>query len=207
MKTLHDYHRLLYILLGDASGRRYTTDILDLALQEALGTFRKYCPNKHTVRVKIAKMDGPQGILNWFPAPDEEILTIRNEKGTLLNAAEYRTGGKTILTFYGPAPRPAAGDELLAELSLPHTIRDLDEAPATTVPDSFANTLCTGAAASALRIRARSVTEVFGKRPEDAENLAEQARLMERLFTDALKAAAWDRDVRQDPWPRYGFSV
>ena len=207
MKTLSDYHCLLYLLLGDAGGRRYTTDTLNMALRQALETVRKYCPNKKTVKAAIAKSNGPQSVLNWFPAPDEEILNVRTDTGKPLTAAIYRTGGKTILIFYGPGPRPAAGDKLQVELSLCHTIRDLDGAAQTTVPDSLANTVCTGAAANALRMRARSVTEVFGKRPEDVERLMQQADLMDRFFINQLKELLWKEKTKHDPWPRHGFPI
>ena len=57
-----------------------------------------------------------------------------------------------------------------------------------------------GAAGYAMRMRARSVTEVFGKRPEDREALSSQAN---RLITDYIKELKWaarQKALRRYPW-------
>ncbi len=85
------------------------------------------------------------------------------------------------------------------------TIEDLDGASETTVADEDAVILGKGAAGYSMGIRARSVTEVFGKRPEDTERLFDQA---DRLRADFESAAA-DRSrrmaAREDAWPEKGW--
>ena len=207
MKALSEYRTRTLIILGDETGRRYSTNILDTAIETALGTLKNYLPHKETVRMKVSGISGREAVLNWSPETGAEILTIRNESGDLLNASDYRTGGRTYLQFYGCGPIPAAGDLLQVELGLPHVIRDLDGARMTTVPDSLMLTVCTGAAGYAMRMRARSVTEVFGKRPEDTENLIAQADTLETAYLAALNELSLSESLHRDPWPHLGFPI
>ena len=136
-----------------------------------------------------------------------EILTIRNAAGEVLTAADYRTGARTYLQFYNTPSVPEVGDTLTIELGQPHRIKGLDGSETTTVPEDLMLTVCTGAAGYALQIRARSVTEVFGKRPEDTERLLSESRLLETQFIAALDFAAFAASVHRDPWPGPGFPI
>ncbi len=49
MRTIEDYRAGCLMLLGDASGRRYTNEMLDMGFREALGVYRAFCPRKETV--------------------------------------------------------------------------------------------------------------------------------------------------------------
>ena len=207
MKTISDYRTETLILLGDTAGRRYSEAQLDTAIRQALSMLRKYLPQKETVEKAVAAANGREIILNWCPASDAEILTIRNAGGEVLTAADYRTGTRMYLQFYNSPMIPAAGDTLTLELGLPHTIKNLDQSETTTVPDDLYLTVCTGAAGYALQIRARSVTEVFGKRPEDTERLIEEGRHLETEFIAALDFAAFEASVHRDPWPGPGFPI
>jgi len=86
-------------------------------------------------------------------------------------------------------------------------IGGLDGAAQTTIPDSLMLTVCTGAAGYAMLIRARAVTEVFGKRPEDREALTAQGESLIRDFLSELLAAAREAYLRSDPWPGKGFPI
>lgn len=203
MKTISEYRAETLILLGDAAGRRYSEAQLDTAVRQALGMLKKYLPRKETVKVKAASSEHGEVVLNWCPGTDAEILTIRNEGGEVLSASDYRTGVKTYLEFYNSRNIPAAGDALTLELGLPHSIRGLDEGQNTTIPEDLFMTVCTGSAGYALLIRARSVTEVFGKRPEDTERLISEGNKLLRDYTAELRGLL---DVF-DPLPHGGFPV
>ena len=201
MKTISDYRTETLVLLGDAAGRRYSETQLNTAIRQALSMLRKYLPNKDTIEKTVAAVNGREITLVWSPTPDAEILTIRNANGEVLTAADYRTGTRTYLQFYNSPMIPGVGDTLSLEIGLPHTIKNLDSATDTTVPDDLFLTVCTGAAGYALQIRARSVTEVFGKRPEDTERLLEEADRMIAQYSGDLRGLL---DVF-DPMPRGGF--
>lgn len=203
MKTISEYRAETLILLGDTAGRRYSEAQLDTAIRQALLTLKKYVPRKETVKVKAASSENREVVLNWCPGPDAEILTIRNEGGEILTASDYRTGQRTYLEFYNSRSIPAAGDPLTLELGVPHCIRGLDDSQTTTIPEDLFLTVCTGAAGYALHIRARSVTEVFGKRPEDTERLISEGNKLIRDYTAELRGLL---DVF-DPLPHGGFPV
>ena len=201
MKTITDYRSEILITLGDTAGKRYSEAQLDTAVRRALDRLNRARPARETYKVKIAEMETRDAILNWCPGPDVDILTVRNESGEWLTAAPYWTGGKTYLTIYS-GTLPQAGQYLLLECAVPHTISGLDDAVNTTVPESLTGTFCTGAAGYAMQIRARSVTEVFGKRPEDTENLIAQSNTLLAEFCDDLQGGR-----SRDPLPRGGFRV
>ncbi len=133
MNTLSDYRTLVLGMLGDPAGRRYSNDMLDLALRQALAEWGTYLPG------------------TW-------------------------------------------------------TVRDLDDAPETAVEDGDSMTLTKGAAAFAMEIRARSVTEVFGKRPEDTERLIEQADGLKKQFETELAGLSFRKSLAEDPWPEKGWT-
>ena len=204
MRTIDDYRAGCLILLGDTAGRRYLPDQLDMAFREALGVYRDFCPRKETVKQKVSAVDGVSVELPPFLRADDVILTARNEAGDWLEFAVYRTAEKIFLNCYGGMNLPVPGSMLTLEISCPHWIKELDDAQYTTVPDSHALCLCTGAAGYAMRIRARSVTEVFGKRPEDREALSSQAN---RLLADFRKELQELQPAALDPLPRGEFPI
>ena len=83
---------------------------------------------------------------------------------------------------------------------MPHCIRGLDGKTITTVPDRHMRTVCKGAAAAAMKVRARSVTEVFGKRPEDRAALTEQAEALNAEFLKELALLARMKSLQRNPW-------
>lgn len=204
MKTVTDYRADIRTILGDESGRRYSDSMIDMGLREALGAYRTFCPRKETVKQRVSAVDGVSVILPGFLDTGIEVLTARNGSGYWLEFGEYRTEEKVYLNCYGMQNLPAAGEMLTLELSCPHSIKDLDAAKVTTVPDLHSLTVCIGAAGYSMRIRARSVTEVFGKRPEDREALSSQAN---RLLTDFTKELSRMQPAVYDPLPRGDFEI
>ena len=202
MKTITEYRAEMLLTLGDTAGRRYSEAQLDSALRQALDRLNRARPARVTYKVKVDAMETREAVLNWCPGPDADILTVRNSAGAWLTAGSYRTGGKTYLTIYN-GDLPAAGDQLTLEVSEPHSVSGLDGAGVTTVPDMLFGTVCGGAAGYAMRIRARSVTEVFGKRPEDTSNLILEADVLVNEYLDSISRAGHV----QDPLPRGGFEV
>ena len=204
MKKLSDYRSDMLTILGDESGRRYSDPVLDMGLREALAAYRSFFPRKEIFRQQVSAVDGVSVILPGFFEQGSEILTARTESGYWLDFGEYRTADKIYLNCYGGKNLPAAGEMITMEISVPHTIKDLDGADITTIPDGHALTICMGAAGYSMRIRARSITEVFGKRPEDREALAAQADLMINEYLETLGAT---QPAVYDPMPRGGFPV
>ena len=207
MKVLSDFRGSVRVYVGDGMNRRFSDDTIDMALRETLGIFRDYIPNKVTRSVNVDAVDGRELEISCTE-PEEDldgdiISVLRDCNNEFISAVEYRYGTKTLLMIYGSSRIPAAGETLTIELGIPHTIKGLDSAPTTTVPDRWYMTIVKGAAADALRIRARSVTEVFGKRPEDTENLIAQAETLDQKFYEDLGTG----EGGPDPMPRGGWPI
>ena len=205
MKNISHYRAAMLTILGDAGGRRYSEAVLDMGLKQALQVLCAFVPNKETVKIRVTKISGNQAETGY--PPPGEILTIRDRNGAWLNGVPYRTMGKLYLNFYGDGPRPAAGDELMLEVAEEHTIAGLAGDVQTTVPENLMLTVCTGAAGYAMQIRARSVTEVFGKRPEDTENLQQQADVLITRYHEELQGVMRKSFFRSHPWPYSGFPI
>jgi hypothetical protein len=204
MQTIAEDRNNCLTILGDAGGRRYSDSILDMGIREALQAYQLYCARRMTFKQRVTGIDGETVILQ--PLPDGcSVLTARTESGVWLYFAEYRTEKGLELNCYGSfGSLPVAGDVLTLEVACPHMIKGLDGANMTTVPDNHALMLCTGAAGYAMRIRARSVTEVFGKRPEDREALSSQAN---RLIGDYTRELQQNQNAARDPLPRGEFPI
>ena len=206
MKTITEYRAEMLLTLGDTAGRRYSEAQLDSALRQALDRLNQYLPVKEICKVKIAAAEGCEAVLNWCPGPDANIVRVRDAAGKELNAALRREAGRTIVSVRG-CRLPSAGEYLFPETALPHRISGLDGAAGTTVPDSLMQTLCTGAAGYAMRIRARSVTEVFGKRPEDISHLMVQSGTLLAEFRADLELRCLTAETASDPWPGPGCPI
>ena len=203
MRTIEDYRADCLVMLGDAAGRRYTNSMLDAGIREALPVYRSFCPRRETVTQTVKGVEGSSLLLPPLP-PGVEIQTARISGGEWLSFGVYQDDRNLRLNCYEYVSLPQPGAPLVMTLSMPHIIKGLDDAHQTTVPDVHAGTVIKGAAGYAMRIRARSVTEVFGKRPEDRAALMEQAEeMITELFSDLsrLQPAAFD------PLPRGNFSI
>ena len=199
MKTVENYRADMLTILGDAGGRRYSPSMLDMGLREALRVYRSFCPRKETVTQTVKAVDGNSLLLPALP-PDVEIQTVRIVDGPWLEFATYQTGQWVYVNVYGYPSMPEAGTKLQLTLGCPHTIKGLDDAQQTTAADAHALTIAAGASGYAMQIRARSVTEVFGKRPEDREALMQQADQMIAAFLKQMKETALTESYRQYPW-------
>ena len=211
-KVLTDYQQDLKVLLGDASGRRYSTDILNMGLREALRIYSQYQPYVLVYTAEVECYEGDLAKISFDqlsdPLPmDMIVLTVQRNAGNydFLRHAYYRDQETlTIYLQFSETVRPAVGDSLKIRVGLTHKIKGLDSETTTTVPDSMALVLENGAAAAAIRIRQRSVTEVFGKRPEDTEHLNAQANALDRRFYEGLQTI---NQPVVDPLPRGGFEI
>ena len=206
MKNVEDYRNMILTIVGDAAGRRYSEDMLKLGLLEALDEYRDYCPR--VVPQQLPVLSVTNGRVISFPdyGPDEtDIIYIKNPGGEYyVNYTIFYNYSKekieVTLRYNDMIPQP--GQTLDVGISVPHYIRGLDGKTITTVPDRHMRTVCKGAAAAAMKVRARSVTEVFGKRPEDREALTTQADAMHAEFLKELKQLAKQESLLRDPWGR-----
>lgn len=208
MKDVNTYREIMQVLLGDQNGRRYTESMLDMGLSQALRTLKSFQPWTERVRAVIREYVSGWAILGAAPDPETEILSVWQEgTGSRLDCEDLILDGKRCLRFCGESLLPAVGERLILEVGCPWTIRGLDDARITNVPEDLAQTVAAGAAGYAALIRARSVTEVFGKRPEDTQQLIRQGEALIASFTDALREDSSRKEFHRSPWPARGFRI
>jgi len=204
MKTVENYRADMLTILGDATGRRYSESMLDMGLREALKVYGVYCPRKDLIKQRVVSVDDTTVELPGFLYAGMEILTVRNDSGDWFDFSAYYTPDRIYLNLYRAVRWPAVGDMLTMEVSGPHTVKGMDGQTVTTVPDAHSLAVASGAAGYSMRIRARSVTEVFGKRPEDREALVSQADALVANFERELGCI---QPASHDPLPRGGFPI
>lgn len=207
MKTITDFRRDCLVLLGDETGRRFSDAILDMGLREALVSYGQYCPLVETVQGRVVSCENGAAVVPWmFPLSVVPRCVRRKRSDEVLRCGMEVREGKLLLSCY-EWNVPDVDEVLEMELPVLHTIKGLDEGKVTTVPDGHDLILCGGAAGYAMRMRARSVTEVFGKRPEDREALSSQANRLIGDFTKALKEISLFVSFQQNPWPAANFRI
>ena len=201
MKTVSDYRADMLVLLGDSTGRRYSESMLDMGLREALACYRDYFPRKGLIHGRVIEVRNGSAVVPWLLDESAVVLGVRSEvTGEELNAGCSMEPGHLVVT--APGKVFTIDEGLIISVSLPHTIKGLDGARETTVPDGHGLLLTNGACGYALRMRAHSVTEVFGKRPEDREALAVQAGEMIADFVRKMERLALHESFQHDPYPR-----
>ena len=203
MKGITDYRKDMLVLLGDETGRRFSDSILDMGLREALVQYQEYFPRMEQVTFRVSGAAGQKAVVPWmFPPSVVPRWVRRKSTEEVLRCGIEVRAGKLLLSLYEDVD-----DVLVMDVPVPHTIKGLDDGKETTVPDGHALTLCGGAAGYAMRIRARSVTEVFGKRPEDREALSSQANRLIGDFENDLKKISLTASFQQNPWPVSNFRI
>ncbi len=185
MKDLDAFQDAMRVFLGDSGERRYTAAALNLALRETLAQLDMYVP-----RVEKVRVTPEHGFVRPFSSVGE-VMCLRKENGVPVPFEDE--GG-----YLRICSRLPEGTKLTAELKLPHTIRGLDDETATSVPNALRGSVISGASAFAMRIRVRTVTEIFGKRPEDAQNLLAQADVLLKEFITEMDEFA--RRSNTNPW-------
>ncbi len=201
MKTIDDYRAQCRILLGDEAGRRYSDAMVDMGFRQALSKYGSYMPGVEEIQGRVLAYENTYAVVPRA-YPDHMMVrgVRRNSTKKEMQFSLETQPGKLLFDFHEPV-RPAVGELLQIELSVPHSIKGLDESIRTTLPDSHLTMLCKGAAGYAMQIRARSVTEVFGKRPEDREALMTQADDLIKEFINELNLVALNDSFNYSPWP------
>lgn len=211
MQTIETFQPLIRSLAGDPNGKRYDDAMLQLAMRTAMREYDAVLPNLHEVSLPLTAAHGRTLMLDWQPESHQQLAAIRwtDPFGRLTTPAFqlYLTENGCQLETDTPAPL-SADSRITLLIQQPHTLSGLDGEPATTLPERDTLLLAGGAAGYAMRIRAASVTEVFGKRPEDAASLLRQAQTMLDSFRSSLTGLSRNNGSAPLPaFPRKGFPV
>ena len=211
MQTIETFQPLIRSLAGDPNGKRYDDAMLQLAMRTAMREYDAILPNLHEVSLPLSVAHGRTLMLDWQPESHQRLAAIRwtDAIGRLVTPAFQLSLTGSGCQIETDTPVPLSADSRITLLiQQPHTLSGLDGELTTTLPGRDTLLLAEGAAGHAMRIRAASVTEVFGKRPEDAASLLRQAQTMLDSFRISLTGLSRNSGSAPLPaFPHKGFPV
>ena len=196
-------------LLGDVNQRRYTDATLKLGFRQALQEYDRFFP--HLVRKTVPVISVDKQIIRigygFGEAMNVAALQLPDGKITKEFLTTSYPGGSEI-TLSGRQRNPFAPGGSITLLSVTtNTLTGIDDATQTTIYDHHVLSLITGAAAYAMRIRERSVMEVFGKRPEDTISLSAEAERLMREYQKDLNRLSLEAGGTGSPFPTEGWTL
>lgn len=208
MTKLTDLKARVRLLLEDASAARFSEDLLETALRQALEQVNTRLPLLKSLDYPITTpgrdqalsgLEGCRYLVSLSCSPGSAVGQTL-EAGSEFSYLVLESG--PVLHFSG-ADYPQPGDTLNLRYAADHTIDGLDGATVTSLPASCETALVNGAAGHACQLRAASLVERPGSR------LEETARLVEigRLWLDAFERGLGSLRILQDFGFPPGFSL
>jgi hypothetical protein len=205
----------LLLIIGDTSANRFTSEITGEAWKLALAEYSYAVPNIQTKTFTVAQA-GREQTLPVIGEPEDDnplfpgLISITQVLFPTFSDVEeqlpyqdyyfYFSDGEPVVYIGGPRT-PAVGDQLRISYASSHTIDDLNEAAACTVPSHDFELLLLGAAGHAARLRTAIYSESFSNHPElkafALDNLAQ--------FRATLRSMR--RQSGSQPLPTVGFKL
>jgi len=195
------------LLVNDPDKKRFSDDLLTSAIRQALEQVNLRLPqvliNEFTVATSgreqvLSAISGCLFLVRLVMpglTPDRELEPDEHFSYTLID-------GFPTLHFTGDFI-PQAGMVLQVHYATAHTIEGLDDADTTSLPEICEPALVNGAAGCAYTLRAASLVESYGTRPEDASRLLEASRIFLDAFDRMLTGVKTLQDFGYPP----GFAL
>ena len=178
-------------LLNDPELKRFSDDVLACAIRQALELIDARLPQTVVAEITVATSGCDQTLADLtgclylvsvvypFPSPADRELKPET------HFTYHMEGGIPTLHFHGGI-FPQAGEVLQVQYAAANAIEGLDGAVFTTLPAVCEPALVNGAAACAYSLRAASLLEAYGSRPEESARLLETSRVGMELFNHML---------------------
>ncbi|MCC6147776.1 MAG: hypothetical protein IT308_09435 [Anaerolineaceae bacterium] len=210
MTALAAFQTRLLSLLGDTAGVRYSTDILNEALAQALEEYSVAIPNLVIEEFTVVT-GGREQLITTVPSFLNVLQVVFPYDGfaseqVLLEAFYAYHDGDYLTIYIGGPGVPAAGDVIQIYYTIPHTIENLAGAAGTTVNPAHDSLLSQGGSAFAALLRAAQMVENPGKRVADVENLQKWGAEQRHKFTAALQLLAAGH-AHTSPFPAAGWKM
>lgn len=190
MESFDDIKSQIQAILGDENGARFNEEMLKTGLRSALADYDQYCPCICEIISSVEAVYDQGFTVSPQPAANQQlfgILWIDSHTHQIIEPSFI-----AYLSDSGLMIRPdrkslfSVGDPIRLRVREAHSIQGLDGSEITSVPVMDRLLLCEGAAGYSLQIRASTITEVFGKRPEDAGRLLQLSHELLIRFYAAL---------------------
>jgi len=209
-KTRQNYHDAVRVLLNDPNGSRYSEDLLDEALREALSIFSTAFPVGMLVTFDVPQTANElslaalqpvhQLIMLWYPFDEDDP-----DLAPLEDVHFYRPNGVPVVRWNGG--QFEQGQAVQVYYSGTHTLAGLDDAEATTLPRSSEEAIRLGMAGFAAQARAAQLIEQHGALTSDQKALVDLSREWLAGFEkrcQKLRAAAFSP---YGPLPQGGWKM
>lgn len=191
MTKLADINTQLRSLLEDSEVKRFSDNLLGVALGQALDEINQRLPRilsaQHTVTV-----GGRDQLLSTLTDCRYIVSVAIPEDGGSSRELEPETcftyllsSGVPTLHFLG-TQIPAAGDRFTIRYTAGYTIEGFTGQLTTTLPSALENALVNGAAAQACFLRAGSLVEHYGSHGNESSHLMEIGSLWRATFERTL---------------------
>ena len=212
MRNLYSVKTDVRQALEDPDGKRYTDDLLETAVRQALDEINLRLPRTLSAEISIetTSREVPlPGLTDWLYLVCVTLADGRMELEPDAGFTYFLKDGEPVLRFTGDKI-PQAGETLSVVYAAANTLAGLDEVETTTLPDACESALVTGAAGQACLLRAGALAESYGSHPRETAGLLESGRLRLELFTrslDGLKvmqAFGFPPGFALDQWDRIG---
>ena len=204
MSALAAYRSRIHLILGDTAADRYSQDLVDEAIRQALDQYSRAWPQILSASHTVATAGRDQSLSAITGL--QTILQVIYPYTATVTTPDYFTG--YYLTF-GPTPSihisgdsvPAVGQIIRITYTKAHAIKDLDTGTATTVLDSHEGILCTGSAGFAALMRSSEVSESYGSRASDLNQLADIGKSYLEVFYDYLRKLQSEHQAHRNAIP------
>jgi hypothetical protein len=162
-------------MLGDPGSNRYTNSHIDEALRRALQDFSQVIPNITSGSITLTTAGRTQDLSALSGL--RTILAVQYPYDPADTEANYHdeyyfrvSSGSPMITIQG-SNIPHIGDSISFTYTTAHSVETLDSAVINTVPTHYETVLVTGAAGYAAIFRSSYVSEAFGSRASDMNQL------------------------------------
>jgi hypothetical protein len=210
MSSLAGYRTRIHLILGDTSATRYSNNLVDEGLRQALDQYSKAWPQVLGTSVTVATAGRDQS-LSALTGLQSILQVIYPYTATNLTpyyfTAYYFTFGPTPNIHISGDAVPAVGEKIYITYTKAHGIKDLDSATSTSVLDTHEGTICQGAAGFSAIMRASEISEAYGSRASDQDQLVQIGKAFLEVFYKAVDQLKANAQVHRTVTPPAGWSL
>ena len=205
-----EFQNQMRLFLQDTDSTRYSSDLLDSSLRQALNHFSLAVPRVNKAELMVI-IDSTEVTLNslstltqvlalWYPWCDGDLPTPPLQDWYL-----YWQSGVPVLRLNERIFEE--GTTLKLFYAANHTITGLDDAESTSVPEVMQEMLALGAAGKAAQLRAAHLVESYGSPASDRNQLLQLGQLWWEGFKARLTEFKRLSPAPTGPFDEFGWAV
>jgi hypothetical protein len=191
MQTIESIKNRVRQILDDAAGARFSDNLLENAIRQALARLDEKLPLLRTLDQQISTA-GREVTLTGMDHPLYlvEVTIMSTSAGgcgqEIKKGYSYTLQGDSGSLHFNDTTFLNAGETLRVTYAAQNTLSGLDGSTTTSAPEAAGTALETGSASFACLLRAASLAEAYGARTGESARLVEQSRLWQELSDESL---------------------